>query len=133
MWLLKSCGAFRYISLFGKHQNSAIFRRTDESTMGSGTRGIRGLWFQGSPAESRPGKIASATRNPCGVMVPGESCPGSEWSRSPRPTSILSRNLWRAPDLPTLSSCLPGATLDSPEPLTLSDGSAKQMWPPSAA
>lgn len=55
---------------------------------------------------------------------------GSEWSRSPRRTSILSRNLWRAPDLPTLSSCLPGATLDSPEPLTLSDGSAKQMWPP---
>mmetsp|Transcript_31167 Transcript_31167/g.50218 ORF Transcript_31167/g.50218 Transcript_31167/m.50218 type:complete len:134 (+) Transcript_31167:63-464(+) len=55
----------------------------------------------------------------------------NEWSRSPRP-SIFSRNLWRAPD-PTLSSCLsclPGATLDSPEALTKSDGSAKQMWPP---
>eukprot|EP00435_Cladocopium_sp_Y103_P005372 s1571_g1.t1 len=54
----------------------------------------------------------------------------NEWSMSSRPTPILSRKLWRAPDLPTLSSCLPGATLDSPEPFTLSDGSAKQIWPP---
>ena len=115
-------------------EDGAEFRRTDERTMGSGTGGIKGLWFQGSPAESRPGKLC---QNPCGVMMPhGKSCPScpgsNEWSRSARPTPILSRNLWRAPDLPT-PSCLPGATLDSPEPLTLSHGSAKQMWPQSAA